>query len=266
VQPSELAKLAVLLFAADLLARRADQVRMAAAVLRPMLITTGLLCLLVMAQPDMGTTMLIVLVVLAELFVGGVPLGRMMSVAVVTLLGALALAKVEGYRWARILSFRNPFGDPTNTGYQVAQSLVALGTGGVGGVGLGASRAKWGYLPNAHTDFIFAIVGEELGLIGSVAVVAMFVAFAVLGVRAACRAPDRFGALVAAGVTAWVSGQAFVNMGAVTGLLPVTGVPLPFVSFGGSSLIVTMASVGILLNIARQPVPGPSRRVGATAG
>jgi cell division protein FtsW len=162
------------------------------------------------------------------------------------------VAKAEAYRWERVASFRDPFGDFAGGGYQVAQSLVALGTGSVGGVGLGASRAKWGFLPNAHTDFIFAIVGEELGMFGTVGVVGLFIAFAVLGVRTALRAPDRFGTLVAAGVTAWVSGQAVVNMGAVTSLLPVTGVPLPFVSFGGSSLVVTMMAVGILLNIARQ--------------
>ena len=120
------------------------------------------------------------------------------------------------------------------------------------GVGLGASRAKWGFLPNAHTDFIFAIIGEELGLLGTLAVVALFAAFAVLGVRAAVRAPDRFGVLLAAGVTAWIVGQAIINVGAVIGILPVTGVPLPFVSFGGSSLVITMAAVGVVLNVHRQ--------------
>ena len=263
VQPSELAKLAVLLFGADLLARRTDRVREWRMVLRPIALTSGLLAMLVLAQPDMGTAMLMVLIVLVLLFVGGVPLLSMGSVGLVTALGALGLAKIEGYRWVRVLSFRDPFGDPSNTGYQVAQSLVALGTGHVGGVGLGASRAKWGFLPNAHTDFIFAIVGEELGLIGTVLVVARFVTVAALGVRAALRAPDRFGALLAGGVTAWVCGQAVVNMGAVIGLLPVTGVPLPFVSFGGSSLVVTMAATGILLNIARHQ--GPSRAPGLRA-
>ncbi len=255
VQPSELAKLAVLLFGADLLDRRVGQVHDSRAVLRPMALTTGLLAVLVLLQPDMGTAMLIVLIVLALLFIGEVPLSTMAAIGAATALGALALAKVEGYRWARVLSFRDPFGDPTNTGYQLSQSLVALGTGHVGGVGLGASRAKWGFLPNAHTDFIFAIVGEELGLVGTILVVALFVAFAILGVRVAVRAPDRFGTLLAGGVTAWVSTQAVVNMGAVIGLLPITGVPLPFVSFGGSSLVVTMVATGILVNIARQPAP-----------
>jgi cell division protein FtsW len=252
VQPSELAKLAVLLFAADLLARRAEQVGDWRYVMRPLLVTSGLLAVLVLFQPDMGTTVLMVFVVFVLMFVGGVPILPMSGLSVAAAVSAVFVAKAEAYRWERVASFRDPFGDFAGGGYQVAQSLVALGTGSVGGVGLGASRAKWGFLPNAHTDFIFAIVGEELGMFGTVGVVGLFIAFAVLGVRTALRAPDRFGTLVAAGVTAWVSGQAVVNMGAVTSLLPVTGVPLPFVSFGGSSLVVTMMAVGILLNIARQ--------------
>ncbi|MGI8810646.1 MAG: putative lipid II flippase FtsW [Acidimicrobiales bacterium] len=262
VQPSEFAKLAVLVFGAALLARRVELVGDWRSVMRPLLVTTGLIAGLVLVQPDMGTTLLMFFIVFVLMFVGGVRLVPMATLAVVGSVVSVILAKVEGYRWERVSSFRDPFGDFENTGYQVAQSLVALGTGHVGGVGLGASRAKWGFLPNAHTDFIFAIVGEELGLIGTCGVVGLFVAFAVLGVRTALRAPDRFGALLAAGVTAWVCGQAFVNMGAVTSLLPVTGVPLPFVSFGGSSLVVTMAATGILLNVARQArrPPAPALR------
>jgi len=252
VQPSELAKLAVLLFGADLLARRAELVGDWRCVSRPLLIVSGFVAGLVLLQPDMGTATLIVFVMFVLMFVGGVPLAPMSGITVAASAAAVFIAKAEAYRWERVASFRDPFGNFADGGYQVAQSLVALGTGHVGGVGLGASRAKWGFLPNAHTDFIFAIVGEELGMFGTVGVVGLFIAFAVLGVRTALRAPDRFGALVAAGVTAWVCGQAVVNMGAVTSLLPVTGVPLPFVSFGGSSLVVTMAATGILLNVARQ--------------
>jgi cell division protein FtsW len=142
--------------------------------------------------------------------------------------------------------------DAGNSGYQIVQSLVGLGSGHWTGLGLGASWAKWGFLPNAYTDFIFAIIGEELGLIGTLLVIGLFIAFAILGVRTALKAPDRFGALVAAGITAWVVGQALINIGAVIGVLPVTGVPLPFISFGGSSLVITMGAAGILLNIARQ--------------
>ena len=165
---------------------------------------------------------------------------------------AAVLALGKSYRRARLLAFLHPWSDPQGIGYQNIQSQVSLASGGWFGVGLGASRAKWGFLPNAHTDFIFAIIGEELGLVGSLAVVALFVVFAVLGVRAAARAPDRFGMLLASGITAWIVVQAFVNIGAVAGVLPITGVPLPFVSFGGSALLFTMCATGVLLNVARQ--------------
>jgi cell division protein FtsW len=251
VQPSELAKLAVLLYSADLLTRRGDRMHDSRLTLRPVMAVTSVLVVLVMRQPDMGTTMVICFLVLAVLFVAGTPLVPLGAVAVAGASASMVLAMGEGYRRARLLAFLDPSADPSNTGYQTLQSLNALGEGGIGGVGLGAGRAKYGFLPNAHTDFIFAVLGEEVGLIGAILVVALFCAFAVLGVRAAVRAPDRFGMLVAAGVTAWVCGQAFVNIGAVIGLLPVTGVPLPFISAGGSSMVVTMAGVGMLLNVAR---------------
>ena len=261
VQPSELAKLAVLLFSADLLARRAQAgwLHDARTTLRPVLLTGGILAGLILCQPDMGTAMVVVLIVVVTLFVGGVPLRQISVLTAVTTVSALVLGLGAGYRRARMMSFLRPFEDFSNAGYQLSQSLVAFGTGSFAGVGLGASRAKWGFLPNAHTDFIFAIIGEELGLLGSLFVLSLFAVFAVVGVRTALRAPDRFGTLVAAGVTAWVAGQAVVNMGAVTGMLPVTGVPLPFVSFGGSALVVTMAAVGILLNIARHGSGRPAR-------
>ena len=150
-------------------------------------------------------------------------------------------------------------------GYQVTQSLIALGSGGLTGVGLGAGRAKWLFLPTAHTDFIFAVIGEELGLLGCALVVRLFCAFAVLGIRTALRAPDRFGTLLAAGITAWIVGQAVINIGAVVGLLPVSGIPLPFVSFGGSALVFTMVAAGVLANVARQETPG-GRAGAARAG
>ncbi len=156
------------------------------------------------------------------------------------------------YRRRRLLGFLDPWEDSQNTGYQTIQSQVGIARGGITGSGLGQSRAKWGFLPFAHTDFIFAIIAEELGLVGAVLVVALFVALGVAGIRTALRAPDRFGMLLATGITSWILVQAFVNIGAVVGVLPITGVPLPFVSFGGSSLLVTMVSVGLLLNVARQ--------------
>ena len=258
-QPSELAKLAVLLFAADVAARRAERVHDTGAVLKPILVTTACLSGLILVQPDMGTAMIVVLIAVSVIFVGGVPLSRIAALLGGLAVSAAVLGMGAGYRRRRIFSFLNPWEDSANTGYQVAQSLVALGSGHVAGVGLGASRAKYGFLPNAHTDFIFAITGEELGLVGTVGLIVLFVAFAVLGVRAALRAPDRFGTLLAAGITAWIVGQAAINIGAVTGSLPVTGVPLPFVSFGGSALVVSMFAVGILVNIARHGVPSGGR-------
>ena len=174
-----------------------------------------------------------------------------------------ALAFAAPYRRARMLAFMHPWQDQANTGYQIAQSLIALGSGGVSGVGLGAGRAKWMFLPNAHTDFIFAVIGEELGLIGCLLVLALFAALGLVGFRVAQRAPDRFGVLLAAGVTAWIVGQAVINLGAVVGLLPVSGITLPFLSAGGSSLVITMLGAGILANVARTHSLGrspPSRR------
>jgi len=257
-QPSELMKFAMLLFTADLLARRTARRGPSAVVIRPILLLTGVSALLILKQPDMGTAMIMVIVVLTVLFVGGAPLLQMGLLTLAVSAAGVFFSLIEGYRRARMFSFMNPWKDPSNTGYQMAQSLVALGTGHLTGVGLGASRAKWGFLPNAHTDFIFAIIGEELGLVGAVLVVALFAAFAVLGIRTAMRAPDHFGTLLASGVTVWVVGQAVINIGAVIGILPVTGVPLPFVSFGGSSLVITMAAVGMMANVARQGSAKPS--------
>lgn len=164
---------------------------------------------------------------------------------------AALLSVVEPYRMRRLAGYRDLWGNRGNTSYQTFQSLISVSNGGIKGVGLGASRGKWGYLPFAHTDFIFSILAEELGLIGAGTVILVFLVIGVLGFAVASRAPDRFGTLLAIGITAWILVQAFVNIGVTLGLLPVTGVPLPFLSFGGSSLVVTMASFGILLNVAR---------------
>jgi cell division protein FtsW len=267
-QPSEIAKLGLLLYAADLVSRRAREVHDWRRVVRPVMLVLALCTALVMKEPDLGSAMVLAIVVLAVLVAGGV---KKRHLAVVFGLGITAvtfLALAEPYRRTRMLTFLDPFADAKNTGYQISQSMIALGSGGFTGVGLGASRAKWNFLPNAHTDFIFAIIGEELGLIGCFLVMGLFIAFAVFGARAALRAPDRFGALVAAGATVWVVGQAVINIGAVVGLLPVTGIPLPFVSFGGSALITTMLATGILVNVARQgrnPVHAAPRTAPRTA-
>ena len=210
----------------------------------------------------MGTSLVILGSVLAVCILGGIPWNYLFGgLAGIAVLGTL-VAFLEPYRRARIMSFANPFESASGSGYQVVQSLVGLGSGGIRGVGLGASYAKWGFLPNAHTDFIFAIIGEELGLFGGLGVIGLFVALAVYGIRAAVRAPDAFGSLVAGGITAWLVGQAALNMATVVGALPVTGVPLPFVSVGGTSTMFGMAAAGILVNIARQaqPAPKPAQR------
>lgn len=253
LQPSELAKLALLIFIADLLARRADRVRDTRFSVRPVMVVTAMFAGLLMLQPNLGTTILLGCIAMVMLFVAGAPGGPLLGCGLSGVLAAVLLAMSAPYRRARLLGFLHPWSDPGNTGYQVIQSQVGLADGHLLGAGLGASRAKWGFLPYAHTDFIFSIIGEELGLVGAIAVVLLFVALAVFGVRTAMHSRDRFGTLVAAGVTAWLSIQAFVNIGAVIGVLPITGVPLPFISFGGSSLLFTLVATGLLLNVARNP-------------
>ncbi len=251
IQPSELAKLALIIFSADVLDRRwgkGDWKYQAA----PVLAVLGILVALVMAQPDMGTSLVLVIIAAAMLFTASLP-GRVLAgMGGFGVMGAYLLAKAAPYRWKRMTAFLHPFADARNTGYQSVQALLALSHGHVLGDGIGSSIASYGYLPNAQTDFIFAVIGEETGLVGGFFISALFVMFTLVGVRVACRAPSRFAALTAAGITAWLVGQAVINIGAVVGLLPVTGVPLPFVSFGGSALVIALFGTGILANIAKQ--------------
>ncbi|HEY7106710.1 MAG TPA: putative lipid II flippase FtsW [Acidimicrobiia bacterium] len=252
LQPSELAKLGVLVFIADLLTRRDHELDDWRRVLRPSLLALAGVCALVMLEPDLASTMVIAFVAACVLIVGGVRLRHLAPIAAAGVALVAAFALLVPWRRARMLSFLDPWNSASHSGYQVTQSLIALGHGGLTGVGLGAGRAKWDFLPAAHTDFIFAIIGEELGLLGCALVIGLFIAIAVLGVRTAFRAPDRFGTLLAGGITAWIVGQAVINIGAVVGVLPVTGVPLPFVSFGGTALVFTMVGAGLLANVARQ--------------
>ncbi len=268
IQPSEIAKLAMIVFTATILARKWNRLDDPMHVALPLLPAVAVVCGLIMLQPDLGTTVIVAATVFVVVFVAGVRLRWLLtSVLVGGLLGAVAIMS-NGYMKARFLSFLHPQSDPLNKGYQLIQSLIGLGSGGWLGVGLGASRQKWMYIPNAHTDFIFSILGEELGLIGEIVVLILFGMLLYAGVRVAARAPDTFGRLLAAGIVGWLGLQTLVNLGAVTGLLPVTGVPLPFVSFGGSSLVVTLGAVGILVNIGRsapEPAAAPrnSRRIPA---
>lgn len=260
IQPSEFAKLGLLLFVADLLARRSREMHDPVRTFWPVIGALAGVALLVLRQPNLGTTLVLAAIVFLVLYVAGTQSGRLGLVGVLAAFGAGFMVLSTTFRRARFFAFLNPWADPGNTGYQNLQALVALGSGGPFGLGLGASRAKWDYLPFAQTDFIFAIIGEELGLVGAGLVVALFVALGVLGFRTAMHAADRFSMLAAVGVTGWLMAQAFLNIGMVIGLLPITGVPLPFISFGGSSLLVTMAATGLLLNVARHPRRVPARR------
>ena len=252
LQPSEIAKLALVLWGADLLVRKRRMLGEWRHLLVPLLPMATLICLLIMLQPDLGTAMVTFSVVLCLLWVVGAPMRLFASVlAAVTFAGTL-LAVVEPYRLQRLTSFADPFADAQNTGYQAVQGLFALSSGGWWGLGLGASREKWSYLPHAHTDFILAIIGEELGLVGTLLVVVLFGVLAYAGIRVAQRCGDPFGRLVAAGISTWITAQALINMGAVVGLLPITGIPLPLISFGGSSLVPTLFAIGILLALAKQ--------------
>jgi cell division protein FtsW len=253
VQPSEVAKLAMVVVAAVMLTRKWGKLDDVGHLVVPLLPVLLVVCGMVMIQPDLGTTVIIAGTTGLMLFAAGVRLRYLFFSAIVGSAVALGLIMSADYRRVRFLSFLHPGQDATNSGYQLWQSLIALGSGGLTGVGLGASRQKWQYVPNAHTDFIFSILGEELGLIGEIVVLVAFGALIFAGIRIAAQAKDVFGRLLAAGIVSWLALQTLVNLGAVTGLLPITGVPLPLVSYGGSSLVVSLAGIGVLVNIANAP-------------
>jgi cell division protein FtsW len=253
-QPSELAKITVVMALAFLLERKAKLLTRFGHFMVPVAVTLGLVGLLVIRQPDLGTLIVIGAAAMAVIIASETPMRYVMVLGAVAVLATVYFAFDVDYRASRIDSFLDPFADPAGGGYQVIQSYYALGNGGLFGVGLGASRARWFYLPNAHTDFIFAIIGEETGLIGGLTVIGLFIALAVAGWVVASRAPDGFGKMVASGITVWLSFQALVNVGGVLGVIPITGIALPFVSYGSTALIVSMAAVGVLVNIAQSGV------------
>lgn len=265
-QPSELAKVALVVWVAAYLTRRQPP-RTLGELARPLGAVTGLVCLLLLLEPDLGTAITLVIVLGGMLVAAGSPVGLLARAgAIVTVLG-LAAIWLEPYRRARIFSFFNPWDDAQGSGFQTVQAMIGLGSGGLLGVGLGEGVQKVFYLPEAHTDMIFAIIGEELGLLGSTLVVGAYALFAYAGLSIAHACRDPFGKRLAAGLTVLVCGQAAVNLAAVVGIAPLTGITLPFVSYGGSSLVAGLASVGILLNIgrsggaeARAAVPDRGRR------
>lgn len=261
VQPSELAKLALIVFGADVLSRKADLLDDWRHVVVPYLGAVGATCLLVLAQPDFGTVVIIGSSALVVAYVGGANLKHIASIAFLTFALAVPIMLAAGYRQRRVLAFFSGTQDCLNTAYQACQGMVALGSGGLTGLGLGSSRQKYLYLPNPDTDFIFAILGEETGLLGTLTVLALFAILAALGIRAARRSSDHFGFILAAGVTGWITIQALLNVGAVSGVLPITGVPLPLISFGGTSLLASLAGLGLVASVARRGANGaPARR------
>ena len=268
VHPAEIAKLALIVYLAHWLANKGPLVARFRQGLVPFLLIAGPVIALVFKEPDLGTTIVITATAFTVFFVAGaslLQLGAMIGGGVlgVGALSALGIGLIKDYQLERIQTFLNPWADPLGTGFHTIQGLLALGLGGITGAGLGESKLAAGmYLPNAWNDFIFAIVGEEFGFVGAGLVVILFVLLAYAGIRTALRAPDTFGALLAAGITAWLCYQAFINIAVVVALLPVTGITLPFISAGGSSLLVSFAAAGILLSISRETLEPKGR--GAT--
>ena len=251
-QPSEMAKLGMVLWLAGLLERRRSLMREWRQTVLPAVVVLGVVALLIVIEPDLGTTTLLACVTFVMLAVAGARLDSLAGFGVLGG-GAVMVLSMRGYHRARLLAFLDPWKHANNAGWQTLQSQVGIASGGLFGVGLGNSKAKWGFLPEAHTDFIFAIIGEELGLIGCVVVIGLFTVFVIAGVNAGRRAPDLSGLLVAVGISSWIGFQALINIGVSIGALPNKGITLPFVSYGGSSLVMTMFAAGILLNIARRP-------------
>jgi len=250
-QPSEVAKIAVIFYAADVLARKQSDIRDFVHGFLPIMIVLGACLVLILLEPDLGTAIAIALLTFAMVFVAGAKIKHIAAIGLAAVPLLAVLIAMKPYRIKRIFVFLNPWAYPRGAGFQIIQSFIALGNGGLFGVGLGHSQQKLFYLPEAHTDFIFSIIGEELGLLGAGAVILLFIYFIYLGTRIAYKAKDLFGQLLAFGLVAMIALQVIVNIAAVTGSIPTKGLPLPFISYGGSSLIASMLSVALLLNIAR---------------
>ena len=251
IQPSEFAKLALVMWCADLYARKEKLLTQWKHLLIPMVPVCGLVIALVVGQHDLGTALVLMAVMIGMIWIVGAP--TRLFVATIVVVGSIAMyfVNAEKYRMERVTSFLDPFADPTAVGWQAYHSFYALSTGGWWGVGIGNSRQKWGNLPEAHTDFIFSVIGEELGLFGSLTVLALFLTLAYAGVRIATRNTEPFVRYAAAGITIWIMAQTLVNLGAVIGLLPIVGIPLPLLSYGGSALLPTLIAIGMLLSFAK---------------
>jgi len=248
-QPAELAKIALIIFLAKELSSRPLP-----RAIWPCLGATLALLLLVIKEPDVGTALIIAMIAFAVLYIAGTPVKYFILLLAASLSGLLMISLTSAYRLKRLLAYINPWADPRGIGFHIIQSLIAVGSGGMFGLGLGGSKQKFFYLPQNYTDFIFAIFCEEMGLIGAVGIILLFFIFTARGIRIVRSAPDAFSMLLSGGIVSWIGLQAILNIGVVLGILPTTGIPLPFISYGGTSLIVTLFSVGILLNISQYRV------------
>ena len=251
MQPSELAKIAIIFFTAALLERRMDRIDELSYALVPIGVTTGLIVGLILVEPDLGTAVSVLVIAGAMVFAAGISYRYILLLALIAMPAFYVVVMAQAYRVHRMLAFLDPWSDPQGKGYQVIQSMIAVGTGGFFGTGLMGGIQKLFYLPEAHNDFIYAVIAEELGLVGATAVVLCFGVITWRGLRTATRAPDRFGALLAVGLTVMIAFQALLNISVVTGLAPTKGIPLPFVSAGGSSLLINLLGMGILLNVSQ---------------
>lgn len=251
-QPAEMLKISLIIYLAAWLESRKERIKDFYEGLVPFLMIVGLISFLLIKQPDIGTLGATILIAMSIFFVSGAKISHMLLIGGAGIVSLFALIRLESYRMNRLMVFLHPELDPRGIGYQINQALLAIGSGGIFGVGLGHSLQKFNYLPEPVGDSIFAIIGEELGLFGEVILILLFIVLAVRGLKIAKNAPDMFGKLVAVGIVSWITFQAFINIAAISGLIPLTGIPLPFISYGGTSIIFLLTAVGILLNISKQ--------------
>ncbi len=251
IQPSEIAKIAIILYTADYITRKGERMKQLAKGVIPILLITAVYALLIIKEPNMSTCVIVMAVVILMVFIGGAKISHMVGIFALGVAGAVGLVAIAPYRMARFLSFLDPWADPLDTGYQAIQSLYALGAGGFFGSGFGQSRQKLYYIPEAQNDFILSIIGEELGFIGIFIIILLFAILVWRGMRIAINCKDKFGSLVASGITSLIAVQSSINFLVVASFMPITGVTLPLISYGGSSLLFTMIMLGILLSISR---------------
>ncbi len=251
IQPAEFAKISVIIYLAAWLASKGDEVRSFEHGLLPFVVIIGSVSVLILLQPNLGTTLIILIITVTMFWVAGASIGQMLALGVTGFVTLAFLATAAGYRADRLTAFFSAEADPQGNGFQTLQALIAIGNGGIHGLGLGASRAKFFYIPESHTDGVFAIVGEELGLIATIPIIALYMLLMFRGFQVARRARDEFGQLIATGITTWITIQALLNIGGITRTVPLTGVPLPFLSYGSNALASVLIAMGLLISISR---------------